>query len=112
MKKPRKRKKKKEQLILAELQVLLAELRTHLSLVRTGAGMIVGVISVTFLLLANGEYLPTSFDTYDYMIYGILGILALTGIFLFIRSERKIMAIMRLIHQAERRNKRIDQIMV
>jgi|GEM_PF-4983759 len=103
---------KEEQLLLAEIQVLLAELRTHLSLVRTGAGIVVSAATLGFLLLSNGVYLPFVTKTHSFVIYSILAFSIFGGVFLFVRSERKILAITGLIKIAEKKNKRIDKLMV
>lgn len=98
--------------MLAEIQVLLAELRTHLSLVRTGAGIVVSAATLGFLLLSNGAYLPFVTEMHTTVIYSILLFSVLGGVYLFVRSERKILAITGLIRSAEKKNKRIDKLMV
>ncbi|OGG86151.1 hypothetical protein A2392_01670 [Candidatus Kaiserbacteria bacterium RIFOXYB1_FULL_46_14] len=103
---------KEEQLLLSEIQVLLAELRTHLSLVRTGAGIVVSASSLAFLFLANSALLPTVFTDYGMVMFGILFLSIIGGVYLFVRSERKILAITGLIKDAEKKNKRIDKLMV
>lgn len=103
---------KSEQLLLAEMQVLLAEMRTHLSLVRTGAGIVVSTATVGFLIFSNSQMLPHYVSDYGSLIYAVLATFTLGGIFLFIRSERKILAITNLIKDAEKKNKRIDKLMV
>lgn len=105
-------KAREEQLFLAELQVLLAELRTHLSLVRTGAGMVVSSVTIIFLLVVNQIYLPTLFVSYGIIIHLILSSFALTGGYLLIRSERKILKLSRLIKEIEHKNERVDRLMV
>jgi hypothetical protein len=101
-----------EQLLLAEMQVLLSELRTHLSLVRTGAGVSVGAISVFFLTLVNGAYLPGKLQLYEGYIYFFLAFLTVVGVILFVNSQAKILAIRRLIRRAKHENTRVDQIVV
>lgn len=103
---------KEEQLLLAEIQVLLAELRTHLSLVRTGAGIVMSASSLAFLFLANNALLPDVFKEFGLVMFGVLGLSIIGGIYLFVRSERKILAITGLIKDAEKKNKRIDKLMV
>lgn len=103
---------KNEQLLLAEMQVLLAEMRTHLSLVRTGAGIVVSTATVGFLIFSNSALLPLYVSRYQGYIYLVLAAFTVGGIFLFIRSERKIFAITELIKDAEKKNKRIDKLMV
>ncbi len=103
---------KSEQLLLAEMQVLLAEMRTHLSLVRTGAGIVVSTSTLGFLIFGNSQLLPLYVSRYESLIYALLLTFTLGGIFLFVRSERKILAITDLIKDAEKKNKRIDKLMV
>jgi hypothetical protein len=94
------------------MQVLLAQLRTHLSLVRTGAGMFVGSLTVMFLLLANAPVLPPFFARALTLIFGLLSLSMVLGVVIFIRSEAKIIAVGRLIKEAEKQSKEIDRIMV
>lgn len=103
---------KEEQLLLAEIQVLLAEFRTHLSLVRTGIGMVAGAVSVGFLILANSIYIADEFLVYSPIIYFILLIIGTVGLAIFLRSEKKILEIRKIIKESEMKNKRIDRIMV
>lgn len=103
---------KNEQLLLAEMQVLLAQLRTHLSLVRTGAGLLVSSVTVAFLLLTNYSALPAQLQQFALVANGGLGAIALLGLFIFARSEKKILIISRLIREAEHKNKRIDKLIV
>lgn len=103
---------KSEQLLLAELQVLLAQLRTHLSLVRTGAGLLVSSVTVAFLMLTNYAHLPHGLQLVVIPAQAGLGVLALLGLFIFARSEHKIIKIGRIIREAEHKNKRIDKLMV
>ena len=103
---------KSEQLLLAELQVLLAQLRTHLSLVRTGAGLLVSSVTVAFLMLANYGYLPHGLQQFVIPVQAGLGMLALLGLFIFARSEHKILKIGRIIRETERKNRTIDKLMV
>ena len=103
---------KEEQLLLAEIQVLLAEFRTHLSLVRTGTAMVVGSSSVGFLLVANSVNVSEVITDYSAVIYFILMVIGALGLFMFFRSEKKILEIREIIKESERKNKRIDKIMV
>lgn len=104
--------KAKEEIELSELQVLFAQLRTQLSIMRTGVGVLVGSLSVLFLLLANEWVVGERGALLDYFAKGILALLIVIGLWRIMVAQRKLRAINNMIHKIEAGDKRVDELVV
>lgn len=103
---------KNEQLVLAEMQVLLAQLRTQLSILRAGMGLIAGSISIAFLLFTSDWLQNSEFAWLDLPAKLTLGVFAIVGLWRLLSAERKLRRINKLIHQMQKKDKLVDQIIV
>jgi len=102
-----------EQLLLQEMQVLLAEKRTYYSLLRTGLTVMSVPLSIIIFLLATTKY-HKIFDHWwlALVVVGALICASMGGLVIFQRSQHKLRKINKMIHQRERENSRIAEIMV
>lgn len=100
------------QLILAEMQVLLAQMRTQLSILRAGMALVAGALTITFLLLTNHWVLEGEWALADLPVKVVLGLFAILGLWRMASAERKIKRIQKIIHEAEHKNKLVDQLIV
>ncbi|MBI2004983.1 hypothetical protein HYS79_02370 [Patescibacteria group bacterium] len=101
-----------EEITLAELQVLLSQLRTQLSIVRTGVGALLGALSLTFLILANQWTFKGDWAWLNMLFYVMLGVLVFLGLWRMAVAERKLVAINKIIHNIERKDKHIEELIV
>lgn len=101
-----------EELTLAELQVLMSQLRTQLSIMRTGVVALVGALSLTFLILANQWTFKDEWAWLNIPFYLMLVALVCVGLWRMAVAERKLVAINKMIHKIERKDKRIEDLIV
>ncbi len=101
-----------EELTLAELQVLMSQLRTQLSIMRTGVAALVGALSIAFLILANQWTFRGDWAWLNMPFYIMLTVLVCVGLWSMVAAERKLIAINKIIHKIERKDKHIEELIV
>jgi len=102
-----------EPLLLNEVQVLLAEKRTYLASLRTGITAFTVPLSVVVFIIATVEYHNILRDIrLSALIIGGLMLLAMIGLYVAYRSERKIRQIHRLIDDIRSHNQHVAEIVI
>jgi uncharacterized membrane protein YidH (DUF202 family) len=102
-----------EPLLLNEVQLLLAEKRTYLASLRTGITVFTVPLSVVVFVIATSEYHNILGDIrMSALIIGGLMILAMIGLYVAYRSERKIKKINRLVNDIRASNKHVAEIVI
>ena len=96
---------------LNEIQLLLAEKRTSFALLRTGIAVFSLPLSVITVLIATSRYYNLSDIVYLFVaLMTICTVLVVLGLYLIIRSMRKIFWYDRKIGELRKKDKNLDNI--
>ncbi len=107
------KKRAPEQLLLNEIQVLLAEKRTYYALLRSAIAVVTLPLTVVVFLLATTDYHGLFLKPWvSYSIIIMLLIIALFGLLLMLRANRRISKIHVMIQTIKSQNKRIAEIVL
>lgn len=108
-----KRGKRPETLLLSEVQVLLAEKRTYYSILRTGLAIITVPLSIIIFLIAAKDF-HNLFQSFwlSLIIVGCLLAISIAGVYLVVKSSRKVKKIDRMILGIEKEDDRVDNLVI
>lgn len=107
------REKRPETLLLSEIQVLLSEKRTFYAILRTGLAVVALPLSIIGFLIVSKEY-HNLFDKFwlGAIVVGFLLFVSLAGLFLVIKSGKKLKVIDGMIRDIEREDNRVDKLVI